>query len=235
MVAAKKKPAKKAVKKRTGGRTDTMSRDVVCHAFALAYLRYGNAVRAFRESVPNSQANRSTAAKEAHKLLHDERTQQHIETLRQRMAARTDATLSEWISNELRLARSDPARLFDEVGVLMPIAEIDPDTRHAVQSIDVEDEQVETTVNDKTTIVRRTRVKKIKLHSKDGAQDRLARYLGAYKQDNDQQNWVTTLLSKMPADQLGVLEDILRGCGGNAGDGGQVATGGPAAAPASGQ
>lgn len=212
-----------------------MSRDVVCRAFALSYLRYGNATRAFREAVPNSQANDNTAHKAAYELLHDERTQRHIDDLRLRLASRSEATLSEWVANDLRLARSDPARLVDEDGHALPLAEIDPDTRHAIQGIDLVEEKVETTKLGETEIVRRTRVRKIRLHAKDGAQDRLARYLGAYKTDNEQQNWATTLLAKLPAAQLATLEDLLRGCGTDASNGGEASAGSSPAAPARGQ
>lgn len=234
MSAAKKKPAKKAAAKRTGGRTDTASRDVVCRTFAAAYLRYGNATRAFREAVPHSQANDNTAYKEAHYLLYDERTQRYIDELRKRAAARVEATLAEWIANELRIARFDPARLFDADGSLLPVAEMDPDTRFAIQAVDVEEEKVERHEDEGVQVVTRTRVKKIKAHAKDGAQERLGKHLGAYLRDNEQQNVMTQLLAKVPAAQLGVLEEILRGCGGNAGNGGAASAGSPAAAPRSG-
>jgi phage terminase small subunit len=193
MAAAKTKPAKapakKATAKRTGGRSDTMSRDVVCQRFALAYMRYGNAVRAFREAVPNSQANDGTARKEAFTILHDERTQKCIDELRTRAATRAEATLAEWISNELRIARFDPARMFDEDGNLLALSDMDPDTRFAIQSIDVDEEKVEVhKAGADTEIVKRTRVRKIKFHSKDGAQERLGKHLGAYQKDNQQKS-----------------------------------------------
>lgn len=245
MAAAKKRPAKKpvvsaqaAAKRRAGrnGRTDSVNRDARCHAFAAAWLQYGNQVRAYREAVPESTASHETARKEAHKLFHDERTQLYIDELRKRAAARAEATLAEWVANELRLARSDPARLFDVDGHLLPISEIDADTRHAIQAIDVEEEKVDVTnADDGTVTTTRTRVKKVKLHSKDGAQDRLGKYVGAYQRDNEQQNIVTQLLAKVPAANLAMLEDLLRGCGGDAGHGGEAAAGGPTTAARSGQ
>lgn len=232
MAAAKKKPAKK---KRIGGRTDTMSRDACCRTFAASWLQYGNQLRAYREAVPNSQANDGTARKQAWKLYHDERTQKHIDELRKRAAARAEATLAEWIGNELKLARSDPARLFDVDGHLLPIAEIDPDTRHAIQAIDIEEEKTEVSDDDGVVTTVRSRVKKVKLHSKDGAQDRLGKYVGAYQRDNEQQNIVTQLLAKVPAENLAMLEELLRGCSGDAGHGGEVAAGSPTAATRSGK
>lgn len=248
MAAAKKKPAKKAAKKPVvsaqavakrkagrNGRADSVQRDARYLVFAAAWLRYGNNVRAYREAVPETQANDETVRKEAWKLFHDERTQAHIDELRKRAAARAEATLAEWVANELKLARSDPARLFDDEGHLLPIAEIDPDTRHAIQAIDVEEEKTEVTEEDGTLTTVRTRVKKVKLHSKDGAQDRLGKYVGAYQRDNEQQNIVTQLLAKVPAANLAMLEDLLRGCGGDAGHGGEATAGGPPAAARSGQ
>lgn len=207
-----------------------MSREVVCRTFAAAYLRFGNSVRAFREAVPNSQANQNTASKEAFGLLHDPRTQAWIEKFRAAACERAEATLAEWIANELRLARSDPARLFDDDGTLLPISEIDPDTRHAIQSMDVEEERIDVTENGDTVTTVRSRVKKIKLHSKDGAQDRLAKYVGAYQRDNEQQNIVTQLLAKVPAANLATLEDLLRGCGADASNGGEASAGSSPAA-----
>lgn len=188
-MAAKKKPAKKPAAKRTGGRTDTMARDVVLRAFAVAYLRYGNATRAYREAVPNSQANDNTAAKEGHYLLYDERTQRYIDELRKRAAARAEATLAEWIANELRVTRFDIARIYDENGNVLPMAEIDADTRYAIQGVDVEEEKVEVRkAGESTEIVTRTRLKRIRIQSKDGAQDRLGKHLGAYLRDNEQKS-----------------------------------------------
>lgn len=197
MAAAKKKPAKKAAKKpgpvtpakkRVGGRSETISRDVACRVMADAWLRYGNLVRAYREAVPNSQGNDGTVKKEAYRLYHDERTQKHIDQLRAAACARSTATLSEWIANELRLTRFDPARLRDHEGNLLPLEEMDPDTRYCIESIDLEEEQIETTKLGKTDIVRRTRVKKIKVHSKHQAQERLGKHLGAYERDNEQKS-----------------------------------------------
>ena len=189
MAAAKKKPAKKApAKKRIGGRTDTVSRDACCRTFAAAWLQYGNQLRAYREAIPNSQANDFTARKEAWKLFHDERTQKHIDDLRAAACARSTATLSEWIANELRITRFDHARLLDAEGNALPLDQIDPDTRFCLESIEFEDEQVEVTKLGETEIVRRTRIKKYKAHSKHQAQDRLGKYLGAYERDNEQKS-----------------------------------------------
>ena len=201
MAAAKKKPAKKAAKKPVvsaqaaakrkagkNGRTDSVNRDARCRVFAAAWLQYGNQVRAYREAVPESTSNDVTARKEAWLLFHDERTQKCIDELRAAACRRTEATLSEWIANELRLTRFDPARLRDHKGNLLPLDEIDPDTRYCIESVEFEEEQVEVTKLGETEIVRRTRVKKIKAHSKHQAQDRLGKYLGAYERDNEQKS-----------------------------------------------
>lgn len=195
------------------GRAGSASRDVVCRHFAEVYLRHGNALRAYREAMPHSKANDNTACKEASKLLHDERTQLYIDRLREAACRRAEAKLSEWIANELRIVRYDPARLFDEVGNLMPIAEMDPDTRFAIQSIDVEEEKVERHESDGVQVVTRTRVKKIKAHSKDGAQDRLGKHLGAYQKDNEQN--APRLFDSLPREvQIALYERLAGGSGG---------------------
>lgn len=147
--------------------------------FALAYVRTGNASLSYRMTLEDPRSpSTATASNEGWKLLHDERTQAFLTKLRERAAEKAATSLGEWLANELRIARFDPARLFDEEGNLLPIQDIDPDTRAVIQQIDVVEE-----VSADGTI---TRVKKIKLHSKDGAQDRLAKHLGAYNKDNEQ-------------------------------------------------
>ncbi len=180
-VLAKRKAGK-------GGRTDSVNRDAVCRVFATAWLQWGNQLRAYRDAVPHSVGSHETQRKEAFKLFHDERTQKHIDQLRAAACARSTATLSEWIANELRITRFDHARLLDAEGNALPLDQIDPDTRFCLESIEFEDEQIEVTKLGETEIVRRTRIKKYKAHSKHQAQDRLGKYLGAYERDNEQKS-----------------------------------------------
>lgn len=180
-VAAKRKAGK-------GGRTDSVNRDAVCRVFAAAWMQWGNQVRAYREAIPGSTANDATLRKEAWNLFHDERTQHHIDQLRKAACKRAEATLSEWLANELRITRFDHARLLDHQGNPLPLEEVDPDTRFCLESVEFEEEQIEVTRLGETEIVRRTRVKKYKAHSKHQAQDRLGKHLGAYERDNEQKS-----------------------------------------------
>lgn len=166
--------------------------------FAVAWLRYGNNAMAYRQSAIDGAPNASThtATSEGFKMLHDERTARFIARLREEAFEKASTSLAEWIFNELRLARFDPARLFDEHQQLLPIHEIDPDTRAALQSIEIEERAPGLAVaGDGTPTLAPTRIKKVKAHSKDGSQERLARYLGAYEKDNKQQNTFERLLA----------------------------------------
>lgn len=224
--------ATKKTKKPAAGRSDwraPWSPDKF-RRFAALYLQYGVATRAYIETT-GSQGNPATVNKCAHEKLHDPRTQEALTKLRNKAADLAATSLQEWISNELKIARFDIGRLFDADGHLLDLQDMDADTRAAIVAIDIEDEKVSVETEGDVVTTRRTRVKRIKGHSKDGSQDRLARYLGAYEKDNDQQNPVMRLVEMVPAEGLATIEELLREFISTAGDGGE-AHAGRAAAPA---
>lgn len=194
---------------------------------AEAYLRRGNAAGAYRE-VTGSTGSNDTCSAEGKKRLRSVQGQQALAELRTRAADRAATSVQEWVANELKLARFDVARVFDENGHLLALHDIDPDTRAAIQSIEIEEERVEKAVEGGVEVVVRTRVKKVRTHSKDGAQERLARHLGAYEKDNEQTHPIMRLVEKLPSENLALLEELLRGCIGRSGDGGAAVSGRPA-------
>ena len=70
-----------------------------------------------------------------------------------------------------RIAYADIGKLFDADGVLIPIAELDEDTRAIIASIDLGPDG---------------KPKRIKLWSKIEALDKAMRHAGLYERDNDQ-------------------------------------------------
>jgi hypothetical protein len=199
---------------RTGGKTrrSNYGEDRL-RRFAIAWLRSGNLASAYRESAigRTSRAKASSARVEGHRMLHDPRTQEKLAELRNRALQRAATSVGEWLKNELTISRFDPAWLFDESGNILPIHEIQPEARAAIRSIEVTEERVES-VNSEggQTVTVRSHVKKIRMQSKDGAQERLARYLGAYNRGNDQEHPIAQLINALSCESLAALEEVLR-------------------------
>jgi phage terminase small subunit len=190
--------------------------------FTLAYVQLGNAGLAYYAIVNRCTANAATARREGHRLLQDERAHDLVMKLRDKAADKAATSVADWLANELKIARFDIARLFDENGNLLPLSEIDPDSRAAIQSIEVEEEKVEAAVRNGVDVIVRTRVKKIRLHSKDGAQERLGRHLGVFRHDHEQQNPITRLVQALPVDQLRLIDGLLRELNDDQGDTGNA-------------
>lgn len=170
--------------------------------FAISWLRHGDLATAYFESAScgGSNAKVGSARVEGCRMLRDPRTQAELTKVRMRAAKHAETTLGEWLGTELKITRFDPAWLFDENGNVLALQDMDPNARAAIKSIEVEEERIEKLSVGGEPIVRRTRIKKIKLHAKDGAQARLARYLGAYNRDNEQQSSIERLIAMIPTD-----------------------------------
>ena len=104
-----------------------------------------------------------------------------------------------------RTANSDPINLFDEAGNLLPIREMSPATRAAIASLDVEETYAKDAETGKQVVV--SRLKKVRLWSKDSAQDKLAKHRGLYERDNSQR---TGIFDKLPRPVVEMIEGLLR-------------------------
>lgn len=102
----------------------------------------------------------------------------YIAELQAKASSRTGVSLERTLQELARIAYADPANMYNAAGELIPISEMDADTRAAIVAVD----QEEIKVGDMPL----GRVKKVKLAPKEKALDMLMRYQGAYEKDNNQ-------------------------------------------------
>ena len=88
-----------------------------------------------------------------------------------------------------RLAFHDTSKMFDKEGELIPIHEMDEDTRRAISGF-----ESESTLKGKKGNVSRSVLKKIKTYDKTKSLDSLSRIQGLFEKDNQQNQTVINLV-----------------------------------------
>lgn len=97
-----------------------------------------------------------------------------------------EITLNRAIEETMRIAYVDPSDLFDDLGALKPISQIDKATRAAIANLEVTELfEMQGEGKDKVR-VQVGYLKKIKLNDKNQALDKLMKHLGGYLADNEQ-------------------------------------------------
>lgn len=145
------------------------------------YLTTGQAT----ESAKAAGYSDKTAYSQGARLLKKPEIIKTIELRRGEAKDNTELKLSQIVADVLKIAKVDIRKLFDEDGILKNMAALDNDTAFAVS------EYSETTFKGRIT-------RKVKLHSKQTAQDMLIKIIGGYAT-------VYTLMQKMDDEQLNDL------------------------------
>jgi len=127
--------------------------------------------------------SKATAAEQASRLLSNVKIQAEIKKAMDKRAQRTEITQDRVLKEYARLAFFDPRKFFDENGDIKAITNLDDDTAACVAGMDV----LTKYTKDKDGDVGPETIKKIKLADKKGALDSVARHLGMFEKDNDQQ------------------------------------------------
>jgi phage terminase small subunit len=136
--------------------------------------------------------SKKTAGRIGHETL--KKLENEIQAEIDKRNNRIELTADRVLREVCRLALFDPRKLYDENGNLKPIHELDDDTAAAICGVEVFEEF---SGKGKSRIhVGMTR--KIKLHRKDAAQDKLMRHLGLFEKDNAQTaDALTSLLDRI--------------------------------------
>lgn len=126
---------------------------------------------AYRVAYPNSKDAKSKSVHEmASTVAAKIKVSSRIEMLREKAEVAAVVTRERLLREISRLAFSDPRRLVNESGAMVPFHELDDDTAAAISSVEV-DEYGKV---------------KYKLWDKGAAQEKLAKHLGLYEKDNGQ-------------------------------------------------
>lgn len=141
--------------------------------FAEEYVKDFNGAKAARRAGYTSKS----ARKIAWKILQNEEVQEYVQSLAQRVAVKNEVEVNDLVGELKRMAFVDIGKIFDKNDQLLPIHEIDEDTRRAISEFYTKemDGRYGKSVD-----------KRAKMHSKLEAIEKLMRFAGAYEEDNKQ-------------------------------------------------
>src|SRR5690554_2068877 len=117
------------------------------------------------------------AGRRGHTLLQDPIVQARLEELTTEIRERNKIEVDDVIAELKKIAFSDMADFYDDDNDIKDVKKMEKNARHALSEYTVI--QTPTKKGPKIT-------KRIKLHSKMDALDRLMKYLGGYEKDNNQ-------------------------------------------------
>jgi Terminase small subunit len=137
--------------------------------FREAYLTNGHRGAAAAEVAGYTKGKQAYNA--AYRLLTELTASGELGAVAQQRAEAAELDTVRTLRELARIAYADIGKLFDADGVLIPIAELDEDTRAIIASIELGSDG---------------KPKKIKLWSKIEALDKAMRHAGLYERDNDQ-------------------------------------------------
>jgi phage terminase small subunit len=123
-----------------------------------------------------------TANEQAARLLAKVSIQKLIKEKLDALSKQTGFTAEKVLREMGRVALSDARKLFNENGVMKPIAELDDDIAACIASIEV-DALFEGHGEDRIQV---GTTQKIKLWDKNSAAEKLMKHLGLFKKDNEQ-------------------------------------------------
>lgn len=133
------------------------------------------------------------AAVAATRMLKNAKIRARIAEIRATASAKTGISLERNLDQLGAMAFADPADMFHpETGELLPIQQIPAHLRRAIQSIEVDEINVNGIVLGQT--------KKIKLSDRNKAADMIMRHLGEYKKDNAQKKSDTIIIVDIEPD-----------------------------------
>lgn len=151
--------------------------------FAQKFVELGNASEAYRHSYSTKNMKAKTVTENASRLMSDSNVLAMIEELQKEAQKRTEVTIDKLVHEASHSAFFDPRKMFNELGQLKDIGDLDESTARAISEITVRIERSEEGELP-------AQVVKIKANDKLGAIDKLLRHLGGYDKDNQQKNKV---------------------------------------------
>lgn len=145
-------------------------------AFITAFVETNNATEAYRRAYSTKNMKEATINREAHELLKTPKIAARIAELKKGVFDAAKLTIERIVEEYMRIAFLDPGKLYRSDGSLVPMHELDEDTRRAVAAIDVIEMAGKGGEDDAPVVV----TKKMKLVDKLGALNDLTRYMGGF-------------------------------------------------------
>jgi phage terminase small subunit len=160
--------------------------DRFCHEYCIDFHQQNAAIRA---GYPAKSAHVA-----ASKLVKNGKIQARIAEIRANASAKTGISLERILDQLGAMAHVDPAEMYHpETGDLLPIHQMPEHVRRCIQSIEVDEINVDGVVMGQT--------KKIKLAPREKAADMIMKHLGEYKKDNAQKATQVTVVVDIVDDE----------------------------------
>ena len=164
--------------------------------FCLEYLKTGNASEAYRRAYNAQKMKPETINRKAKELMDNGKIAARLAELARVMAENAGLTVEKTLREVARIVHSDPRRLFDTKGRLLPISELPAEVAASVASMEVVTSRVPG--SDPVKVEYTT---KIKLWDKNSAIDKAMKHLGLFKEDNKQGAPSVVIIAATPIDE----------------------------------
>jgi phage terminase small subunit len=182
---SKPKPRKKATRaKPPAKRAQAGGSGIEERAALFAYAYVANGHNKTAAAVAAGYKPGYSAEKAGQRLSKNVRVKAIIAAATRKAIEVAGATLERTILEIARVAYSDPRNLFDARGMLKPMADLDDDTAATLASIKIGEKSRGAGRGKKRPST--STVKTVKLWPKDSALEKLMKYHGAYRIDNEQ-------------------------------------------------
>lgn len=147
--------------------------------FCQKVLETGNISDAYRESYNASKMKPETINNKAYILSNKGEVRARIKQLQEEAEKRNEVTIDRILKELKLISFLDPRQLFDENGDLKDVKDLPEDVARAIAEVKVE----EVVMNKMSKRVKTT----VKMYSKLDAIEKIAKHLGFYQKDNEQQ------------------------------------------------
>lgn len=155
--------------------------------------------RRIRESAIKAGYSPHTAHVQGSRLLKDPEIKEYVETTLLGIYEANIMGISEAVSILTDIARTSPEDIYHKDGTLKPMHEIPKFAQHAIEGIEHETHSVWDEMLEKFVTV--TIPKKVKLTGKQAAIDKILKYAGGYKMDNEQKRPDPIVLNLNPLNE----------------------------------
>lgn len=170
----------------------TPKQERFCHE----YLKTGNASEAYRISYNAKKMKPESVNRKAKELLDNGKIASRVAALARVTAANAGLTIEKTLREVARIMYSDPRRLFDAEGRLLPISALPAEVAATVASFEVVTRRVPG-----SDPVEVEYTSKIKFWDKNSAIDKAMKHLGLFEKDNKQGKPSFVILAATPEDE----------------------------------
>lgn len=160
-------------------------------AFALAYLKLGNASQAYRVAYDASGMTSKTITEAASRLLKNSNVAAMVAQVAEKTAEKAGITVERTLAELAKIAYHDPRTILKADGTVLPINEWPDGAAGALSSLEVDEIQVGQ--------VKVGEARKVKFWDKNAALEKAMKHLGLFEKDNKQGQ--PTIIMATPLDQ----------------------------------